>query len=216
MDSGIHWFDLAMIVVLILSGIWSLFRGFLREMLSLLGFVVVVTLAVYAYPHVFAALAGVVGEDWVRQVIGMALVFVAAVVLFVGFVKLGVMLTHAMGLSILDRLLGFFFGLVKVVVFVSLLFLAGNKFLPDLTLLLTHTSILGPTFGYTAGLLERTILEQGLGIIEEPPITPEQLPALPLPELPEVVEPYVPDSFAPDDPALDAPDNGAPAAPESQ
>lgn len=216
MDSGIHWFDLAMIVVLILSGIWSLFRGFLREMLSLLGFVVVVALAVYAYPYVFDALEGVVSESWVRQVVGLALLFIAAVVLFVGFVKLGVLLTHAMGLSILDRLLGFLFGLAKVVVFVSLLFVVGNRFLPDLTILLTHTSILGPTFGYTAGLLERTLLEQGLGVMEEPPVTPEQLPALPLPELPEAVEPYVPDPFAPDDPALDTPDNGAAAAPESQ
>ena len=213
MESGIHWFDLAMIVVLILSGIWSLFRGFLREMLSLLGFVVVVTLAVYAYPYVLVALEGIVGEDWVRQIVGMALVFIAAVVIFVGFVKLGVFLTHAMGLSILDRLLGFLFGLLKVVVFVSLLFLVGNKFLPDLTLLLTHTSILGPTFGYTAGLLERTILEQGVGVLEESPMMPEQLPALPeLPELPEAVDPYAPDPFAPDDPA---PDNGTPA-PEPQ
>ena len=213
MESGIHWFDLAMIVVLILSGIWSLFRGFLREMLSLLGFVVVVTLAVYAYPYVLVALEGIVGEDWVRQIVGMALVFIAAVVIFVGFVKLGVLLTHAMGLSILDRLLGFLFGLLKVVVFVSLLFMVGNKFLPDLTLLLTHTSILGPTFGYTAGLLERTILEQGVGVLEESPMMPEQLPALPeLPELPEAVDPYAPDPFAPDDPA---PDNGAPA-PEPQ
>lgn len=213
MESGIHWFDLVMIVVLILSGIWSLFRGFLREMLSLLGFVVVVTLAVYAYPYVFVALEGVVGEDWVRQVVGLALVFIAAVVLFVGFVKLGVLLTHAMGLSILDRLLGFFFGLAKVVFFVSLLFLVGNRFLPDLTLALTHASILGPTFGYAAGLLENTILEQGVGILEEPPMTPEQLPALPeLPELPEAIEPYVPEQFAPDDPA---PGNGTPA-PEPQ
>lgn len=219
MESGIHWFDLATIVVLILSGIWSLFRGFLREMLSLLGFVVVVALAVYAYPHVFDALEGLVGEDWVRQVVGLALLFIAAVVIFVGFVKLGVLLTHAMGLSILDRLLGFFFGLAKVVVFVSLLFLVGNKFLPDLTIVLTHTSILGPTFGYTAGLLERTILQQGVGVLDEAPITPEELPAFQepsLPELPEAVEPYVPDPFAPDDPALDMPDNGAAAAPESQ
>ena len=213
MESGIHWFDLAMIVVLILSGIWSLFRGFLREMLSLLGFVVVVTLAVHAYPYVFVALEGVVGEDLVRQVVGLALVFIAAVVLFVGFIKLGVLLTHAMGLSILDRLLGFFFGLAKVVVFVSLLFLVGNRFLPDLTLALTHTSILGPTFGYAAGLLERTILERGAGVLEEPPMMPEQLPALPeLPELPEAIEPYVPDPFAPDDSASG---NGAPA-PEPQ
>lgn len=215
MDSGIHWFDLATIVVLILSGIWSLFRGFLREMLSLLGFVVVVTLAVYAYPYVFVVLEGVVSEGWVRQVVGLALLFIAAVVLFVGFVKLGMLLTHAMGLSILDRLLGFCFGLLKVVVFVSLLFLVGNKFLPDLTILLTHTSVLGPTFDYAASLLERTILEQGLGALEEPPITPEQLPVFPepvLPELPEVVEPYIPEPFSLDDPA---PDNGAPA-PEPQ
>ena len=198
MENGIHWFDLATIVVLILSGIWSLFRGFLREMLSLLGFVVVVTLAVHTYPHVFDALTGVVSEDWVRQVVGMALVFIAAMVLFVGFVKLGVLLTHAMGLSILDRLLGFCYGLAKVVVFVSLLFLAGNKFLPDLTILLTHTSILGPTFGYTADLLERAVLQQGLGVLEEPSIMPEQLPALPeLPDIPEAIEPYVPDPFAP-------------------
>ena len=212
MDSGIHWFDLATIVVLILSGIWSLFRGFFREMLSLLGFVVVVTLAVYAYPYVFVALEGVIGEDWVRQVVGLAVVFIAAAVLFVGFVKLGAVLTHAMGLSILDRLLGFCFGLVKVVVVVSLLFLLGNRFLPDLTRQLTYTSFAGPIFGYTAGLLERTILQPSLGVLEEAPITPEQLPVLPEPGLPEALEPYVPEPLTPDNPA---PGNGAPA-PESQ
>ena len=242
MDSGIHWFDLATIVVLILSGIWSLFRGFLREMLSLLAFVVVVVLAMYTYPYVFDALQGVVSENWVgqavgmvlvsipadgqvritflegAQVVGVALVFIAAVLLFVGFVKLGAVLAHARGLSILNRLLGFCFGLVKVVFFVSLLFLVSNKFLPDLATV-THASVLAPTFASTAGLLERTILGQEPVVLEDLPITPEQLLGLlerllepVLPELPEAVEPYVPDPFAPDDPA---PDNGAPA-PESQ
>ena len=215
MESGIHWFDLATIVVLILSGIWSLFRGFLREMLSLLGFVVVVVLAVYAYPHLYDAMEGIVNESWVRQVVCLALLFIAAVAAFVGFIQLGALLTHAMGLSILDRLLGFCFGLVKVVVLFSLLFVVGNKFLPDLTVVLTRNSLMGPTFGFTAGLLERTITMQGFGVFEESPITREQLPTLPeleMPDLPEVVEPYAPDSFAGDEPA---PDNGAPA-PETQ
>jgi membrane protein required for colicin V production len=200
----IHWFDLATIVVLILSGIWSLYRGFLREMLSLLGFVVMVALVVYAYPYVFGALEEVVSESWVRQVVGMALVFIVAVTVFVAFVKLGVLLTHALGLSILDRLLGFCFGLLKVVVFVSLLFLVGNRFLPGLTAALTHASVLGPAFGYTAGLLERTIMEQGLSILEEAPIVPDQLPVLP--------DPALPDPFTADE---SVPGNGAPA-PEPQ
>ena len=211
MDNGIHWFDLTMVVILILSGIWSLFRGFLREMLALLGFVVTVTLAVSAYPYLFAALEGVVSDNWVRQVGGLALIFIAAAALFVGFVRLGIMLSHAMGLSIFDRLLGFCYGLMKAVVFVSLLFLLGNKSLPDLTLLLTHTSVMGPVFGYTADLLERLIMEQSLGVFEEP-VIPEQLPVLPEPGLPEGAEPSVPDPFAPDD---SVPDNGA-SVPELQ
>ena len=215
MESGIHWFDLATIVVLILSGIWSLFRGFLREMLSVLGFVVVVVLAVYAYPHLYVALEGLVTDSWVRQVVGLALLFIAAVAAFVGFIKLGALLTQAMGLSILDRVLGFCFGLVKVVVLFSLLFVVGNRFLPDLTIVLTRNSLMGPTFGFTAGLLERTIAMQGFGDFGESPVTREQLPAVPdldMPDLPEVVEPYVPDPFAEDD---SAPDNGAPS-PETQ
>ena len=206
MESGIHWFDLATIVVLILSGIWSLFRGFLREMLSLLGFVVVVVLAVYAYPHLYDALEGIINESGVRQVVGLALLFIAAVAAFVGFIRLGALLTHAMGLSILDRVLGFGFGLVKVVVLFSLLFVVGNKFLPELTSVLTRNSLMAPTFGFTAGLLERTIAMQGFGVFEESPVTQEQLPTLP--DLPEIVEPYVPDPLAEDEPALD---NGAPA-----
>lgn len=211
MESGIHWFDLATIVVLILSGIWSLFRGFLREMLSLLGFVVVVVLAVYAYPHLYDALDGLVNEPGVRQVVGLALLFIAAVAAFVGFIKLGALLTHAMGLSIIDRVLGFCFGLAKVVVIFSLLFVVGNRFLPDLTAALTRNSILGPTFAITAGLLERTVVMQGFGAFDESPVTQEQLPTLPeleMPDLPEAVEPYVPDPFEEADPV---PDNGAPA-----
>ena len=209
MESGIHWFDLATIVVLILSGIWSLFRGFLREMLSLLGFVVVVVLAVYIYPHLYAGMEGVVNDSWVRQVLSLALLFIAAVAAFVGFIRLGALLTHAMGLSILDRVLGFGFGLVKVVVLFSLLFVVGNKFLPDLTAVLTRNSLMGPTFGLTAGLLERTIAMQNFGVFEESPVTLEQLPTLPesqLPDLPEVIEPYIGEA---------APENGAPA-PETQ
>ena len=211
MESGIHWFDLATIVVLILSGIWSLFRGFLREMLSVLGFVVVVVLAVYAHPVLYDAMEGFVHEPWVRQVVCLALLFIAAVAAFVGFIRLGALLTHAMGLSILDRVLGFGFGLVKVVVLFSLLFVVGNKFLPDLTAVLTRNSLMGPTFGFTAGLLERTIAMQNFGVFGESPAAREQPPTLPdleMPDLPEVVEPYVPDPFAEDEPA---PDNGAPA-----
>ena len=202
MESGIHWFDLATIVVLILSGIWSLFRGFLREMLSVLGFVVVVVLAVYAYPHLSVALAGVVTESWARQVVGLALLFIAAVAAFVGFIKLGTLLTQAMGLSILDRVLGFGFGLVKVVVLFSLLFAVGNRFLPDLTAALTRNSVMGPTFGFTAGLLERTVAMQGFGFFQEPPAPPL------------VAEPRLPDPLTEDGP-LTVPDNGAPA-PETQ
>lgn len=199
MESGIHWFDLLTIVVLILSGIWSLFRGFLREMLSVLGFIVVVVLAVYAYPHLYTALEGTVTDPWVRQVLGLALLFIAAVAAFVGFIRLGALLTQAMGLSILDRVLGFGFGLVKVVVLFSLLFAVGNRFLPDLTVVLTRDSLMGPTFSFTAGLLERTIAMQGFGVFEESPVTPEQLPGLP--DLP-------PDTLTEDGPA---PGNGAPA-----
>ena len=206
MESGIHWFDLLTIVVLILSGIWSLFRGFLREMLSVLGFIVVVVLAVYAYPHLYTALEGTVTDPWVRQVVGLALLFIAAVAAFVGFIKLGALLTQALGLSILDRVLGFGFGLVKVVVLFSLLFAVGNRFLPDLTVVLTRNSLMGPTFSFTAGLLERAVAMQGFGVFEESPITPDQLPALP--DLPEAVQPRVPDSLTEDGPA---PDNGAPA-----
>ena len=205
MESGIHWFDLATIVVLILSGIWSLFRGFLREMLSVLGFVVVVVLAVYAYPHLSVSLAGVVTESWARQVVGLALLFIAAVAAFVGFIKLGTLLTQAMGLSILDRVLGFAFGLAKVVVLFSLLFAVGNRFLPDLTAVLTRNSVMGPTFAFTAGLLERTVAMQGFGVFEEPPAGPEEMPAVP-----EAAEPRLPDSLAEDGPST-VPDNGAPA-----
>ena len=203
MESGIHWFDLLTIVVLILSGIWSLFRGFLREMLSVLGFIVVVVLAVYAYPHLYAALEGTVTDPWVRQVVGLALLFIAAVAAFVGFIRLGALLTQAMGLSILDRVLGFGFGLVKVVVLFSLLFAVGNRFLPDLTVVLTRTSLMGPTFSFTAGLLERAIAMQGFDVLEESPLAPDQMPA---PH--EAVEPRVPDALTEDGPA---PGNGAPA-----
>lgn len=204
MESGIHWFDLLTIVVLILSGIWSLFRGFLREMLSVLGFIVVVVLAVYAYPHLYAALEGTVTDPWVRQVLGLALLFIAAVAAFVGFIKLGALLTQALGLSILDRVLGFGFGLAKVVVLFSLLFAVGNRFLPDLTVALTHNSLMGPTFSFTAGLLERTIAMQGFGVLEESPVAPDQLPGLPDLEMPDLP----PDTLTEDGPA---PGNGAPA-----
>jgi len=122
----IIWIDAVVIAALVLSFGLGIFRGIVREVLSLVSWIVSVWLA-YLYGDNLAIMI----EPWIKSerlsgLIGYVLVFVAILVLLSLVGVLLVKLFRVAGLSGTDRVLGGLFGCLKGVVIVTVfLFVAG-------------------------------------------------------------------------------------------
>ncbi len=120
-------FDLVILGIFALSALISFMRGFFREAMSLAiwGGAVIITLA---YTDRFATLLAI--ERVESQ---QARATISAVVLFAGTLLAGNLINWVLGrimarktLSIADRVIGVIFGMVRGLIIVTLLVMAGN------------------------------------------------------------------------------------------
>jgi len=111
--SQLGWIDLALLGLLGLSGLVGLWRGLTFELVSMLGWVVAWVLANAAGPQAGQWLP--VGEPGtpLRQGLGYAAVFLAVLLICAVLARLLRALISATPLSVIDRLLGGVFGLVR-------------------------------------------------------------------------------------------------------
>ena len=127
-EEPVHWFDIGIIIALILSGVWGCLRGLVRAMLSLIGLAAASVLAVHGYPDIAQRLAPLIATPWVQQAIGFTLIFLAVMAVAMVCSACCALPLHAAGLSLMDRLLGGLFGLAKVILVASVLLMMTNKF----------------------------------------------------------------------------------------
>ena len=139
--NGLDW---AIIVVLSLSILLSLWRGFAREAMSLAGWV-----AAYVIANLFVdELASLLG-DWIvnitgRYVVAYAMLFVGTLVIAGISAKLAKQLVKVSGLTVLDRLLGTVFGFARGVILVLVFAYIVRQLLPPKDLQWLHESVLMP------------------------------------------------------------------------
>ena len=116
-----NWIDLVIIALISLSGLISLFRGFVRESFSLATWIVGVWLGIRHAADAAELLPDAVADATLRLGIGFAVIFIA--VLVVGGI-LGILanrLVRGSGLTGTDRSLGVVFGLLRGVLLVAVL-----------------------------------------------------------------------------------------------
>ncbi|MBN7798673.1 CvpA family protein [Parahaliea mediterranea] len=124
------WVDWAILAVVGLSTLVSLWRGFTREALSLLGWVAAFVAANLFASEVASGLAGVIGNITARYIAAWLLVFIG-VLLVVGLAGMVMsQLVRATGLGPTDRLLGTLFGFTRGVVIVMVLVFLIRELLP--------------------------------------------------------------------------------------
>ncbi|HCR65836.1 MAG: hypothetical protein CMH90_04155 [Oceanicaulis sp.] len=134
MNAALAGFDLFALVILFASGIMALMRGFVREALTVTALVAAALAALWTRP-VFAPLTqSVIGSALFANLISMGIVFLL-VYLAVSFVTGP--LTHNVkqgeDVPVLDRALGFVFGLARGLVLLGLLVLVFKNTLPGAT-----------------------------------------------------------------------------------
>ncbi len=123
-------FDFAVIAILLVSLLIGLWRGLVYEVLSLIGWPVAFVLSKLYGESVASMMSG--AQETVRTVLGYAVVFIAALIVWGVLAWLLSKLVKAAGLGWLDRSLGALFGVLRgMLVIIALVWLAGLTTIPE-------------------------------------------------------------------------------------
>jgi membrane protein required for colicin V production len=125
------WVDYVIVAIVAVSAVISLFRGFLREALSLAGWVIGIWLAVTFVDVAAVPLEPYVSVPSLRQAAAFFSIFLASLLVTGLVVWLAGQLVKRTGLSGTDRVLGMIFGIARGgLVVVLLVLLAGLTSMP--------------------------------------------------------------------------------------
>jgi len=123
-------FDYAVIGIMLVSLLLGLWRGLVYEVLSLLGWPLAFVLSRMFAADIEPLLP--ISLEAARVALAYALVFIAALIVWGMLVWLFAKLIKAVGLGVLDSVLGGVFGLLRgMLVILALVWLAGMSDLPD-------------------------------------------------------------------------------------
>lgn len=121
-----NWFDFAVLGLLALSGLLAMARGFVKELLSLAGWIIAALVTFMALPYVREPVRDIVKSQTIAD-IGSGIVIFLVVLVICGVI------THALTrrlpsgtFGFVDGLLGLVFGLARGALLVSLAYLLLN------------------------------------------------------------------------------------------
>jgi membrane protein required for colicin V production len=173
-------FDWIIVAIIAVSAIVAASQGFLREVISLVGLIVGVTLALWNYRVLAVPLSGVIHSEPIADALAFLLIALGIMIVFGLAGRLVARLVQAVGLGGLDRLLGAAFGILRGCVLVVIAIISLAAFMPHTTWL--RGSELAPYFlsladrssaGAPAEL--RLKIRNGVAAIEHLRPTPIQL-----------------------------------------
>jgi membrane protein required for colicin V production len=120
-------------IILLLSGGLGYFRGFIRESIALVTWLVALWVAWHFAYLVYPWLGGALAQPGIREWTGRAIVLFLILLFGAGVGSVvSYFVQRAAGLAVPDRLLGTLFGLMRGVVIIGLLVIAGRAVNLDL------------------------------------------------------------------------------------
>lgn len=123
-------FDLAALLILVVSTLIGFSRGAVRELIAVVGFTVAAAIAVFLLPVTAPAMRHLFHPAWAAAAAAVVGVFVVA---YVAVRMLGAAITthlHASALGGIDRLVGAAFGAVRAIVLLGVFALVFNAVTP--------------------------------------------------------------------------------------
>ena len=126
------YLDIFLIVVMLISGLLAMVRGFMREVLSIVAWVAAAGAAFYSFPRLLPYASQYFGgwNEWVVKGVVAGGVFLATLIIVSIFtVKLSDKILDSR-IGALDRSLGFLFGLARGLIIVVVAFIFFNWLVP--------------------------------------------------------------------------------------
>ncbi len=122
--------DIAILAVLLVSGLLALARGFVKELLHILAWIGAAVIAVRAFPYAQPYIAQFLQPDLLADIATAAGIFVGSLIILVFVFSAIAKRVRESEIGMLDRSLGFLFGLARGALVLALAYLVLMQFLP--------------------------------------------------------------------------------------
>jgi membrane protein required for colicin V production len=123
--------DVLLIVVMLISGLLAMIRGFMREVLSIAAWGIAALATVWAFPRVTPMVQTYVASDTIAKAVAIGGVFLLTLLIVsIVTVRLSDMVLDSR-VGALDRTMGFLFGLGRGLIIVVVAFLFFAWLVPD-------------------------------------------------------------------------------------
>ena len=123
------WIDVCILMVTGISCMFGLWRGFVREVLSLLAWVAALLIARVYSPDLAPLLGSWIASEPMQKVFAFAVLFIVTLIVGAMINHLVAKLIDISGLKLTDRLLGGVFGIARGVVILMVFVYFGASFL---------------------------------------------------------------------------------------
>ncbi|MGH1470005.1 MAG: CvpA family protein [Cellvibrionaceae bacterium] len=141
-----NWADFAILGILVVSGLISLKRGFVKEALSLAGWVAAFIIAMLFGSSLETLFVDNISSPSIRKIVAFAILFVSTLIV-AGLVNYLIgELVKITGLSGTDRLLGMIFGFIRGVIIIMAMLLLLPAIVPLDKEMWWQQSVLIPQF----------------------------------------------------------------------
>ena len=123
--SAFNYVDYTILAVLAASGLLAMLRGFMRELLGALGWVVAVIVARLSEEITTDQLQEYINDEALTSFLGWMLPFIIVVFAWYIFANLAAPGLKKMAMGVLDRPLGFIFGILRGLVLVAIVYMSA-------------------------------------------------------------------------------------------
>ena len=118
----INWLDIVLIFSMLVSGLLALTQGFIKEALSIVGWIISFIAVTVLMPDAGSFLSPFLESDSLSNLITIGLIFLITLMLWRIVSLLIVKLFKITSIGYIDRTLGFIFGILRIYVLATLVF----------------------------------------------------------------------------------------------
>lgn len=118
----INWLDIILLSSMLISGLLALTQGFIKEVLSLIGWVISFISVTILMPETGKFLKPFIESEALSDLITIALIFIITLMIWRVISLMIIKLFKITSINYIDRILGFIFGILRIYILILIVF----------------------------------------------------------------------------------------------